>query len=283
MKEAESRGVTDLLERLRAGLRELDHVVVAFSGGADSGLLAWMANDELGDAARAVTAVSPSLAGGELDDCRALAAEWGLRWTPVDTDELANPSYVANAGDRCFHCKTELLDALDAVRDGATVVLGVNCDDLGDHRPGQQAAAERGARFPLVDAGFTKADVREVSRQLGLRTWDKPAAACLASRVPYGTPVTLGVLDAVGRAERGLHALGFREVRVRHYGNAARLELPLEDLERVLAQRDALVAAVRSAGYTYVTLDLEGLRSGNLNNALSQSLTRWQLGKGPES
>ncbi len=265
------------LVALRARLRQLERVVVAFSGGADSAFLAWVANDELADNALAVTAVSPSLAGDEFDDCEGLAAEWKLRWRSVVTDELANPAYVANAGDRCFHCKTELLDALDAldaVRDGATVTLGVNVDDLGDHRPGQEAAADRGAVFPLVDAGFTKADVRAASRRLGLRTWDKPAAACLASRLPYGTPVTVGVLDAVGRAERSLRALGFAESRVRHYGDTARLELPLDDLPRAIGQRDAVVAAVRSAGYRYVTLDLEGLRSGNLNAALDDSPVR---------
>ncbi|HZN15477.1 MAG TPA: ATP-dependent sacrificial sulfur transferase LarE [Acidimicrobiales bacterium] len=256
------------LARLRARLRELAPVVVAFSGGADSAFLAWVANDELGDGAHAVTAVSASLAADERDDCESLAREWGLHWTPVVTDELANPAYVANAGDRCFHCKTELMDAIDGLAIDATVVLGVNVDDLGDHRPGQQAAAERGAQFPLVDAGFTKADVRDASRALGLRTWDKPAAACLASRVPYGTPVSLGVLDAVGRAERALRALGFGALRVRHYGDTARVELPLEDLPVAIARRVEVVAAVRSAGYAYVTLDLEGLRSGNLNQAL---------------
>src|SRR5262249_30309400 len=157
----------------------------------------------------AVTAVSPSLAGDELDDCRTLSAEWGLRWEPVMTDELANPAYSVNDGQRCYYCKAELMDSLASVIEGsgATVVLGVTLDDPGVHRPGQQAASERGAVFPLVDAGFTKADVRAVSRELGLRTWDKPAAACLASRVPYGTPVTLGVLDSVGRAEAGLRRL----------------------------------------------------------------------------
>jgi uncharacterized protein len=151
---------------------------------------------------------------------------------------------------------------------GATVVLGVNLDDLGDHRPGQKAAAEHGARFPLVEAGFTKDDVRAASRTLGLRTWDKPAAACLASRLPYGTPVTLGVLSSVERAEAGLKALGFRDVRVRHYGDLARVEVPVGDLDRLLACREAAVDAVRGAGYRYVTVDLEGLRSGNLTAAL---------------
>ena len=152
---------------------------------------------------------------------------------------------------------------------GATVVLGVNLDDLGDHRPGQAAAAERGARFPLVDAGFTKAMVREASRRMGLRTWDKPAAACLASRIPYGTPVTVEVLDRVGRAEGRLRRLGFGEVRVRHYGDTARLEVPLQRLTDVVALRAEVVEAVSSVGYARVTLDLEGLRSGNLNEDIS--------------
>ncbi len=148
------------------------------------------------------------------------------------------------------------------------MILGVNVDDLGDHRPGQRAAAERGARFPLVDAGFTKADVRQASRALGLRTWDKPAAACLASRVPYGTPVTIGVLGQVERAEAALRALGFPELRVRHYGKVARIELPVRALLRAVEQRTEVVDAVKAAGYEWVTLDLEGLRSGNLNALL---------------
>ena len=260
------------LTALRARLVELDRVVVAFSGGADSAFLARVAHDTLGpERAMAVTAVSPSLAPEEAADCAALAAEWGLRWHGVPTDELADPLYVANGTDRCYRCKAELMSVVGpmAEAEGATVVLGVNLDDLGDHRPGQQAAAERGAAFPLVDAGFTKADVRETSRRLGLRTWDKPAAACLASRVPYGTPVTFRVLDEVARAESGLRRLGFRSLRVRHYGDVARLEVPLDDLASVLDRRVEVVAAVRSAGYRYVTLDLEGLRSGNLNDAVS--------------
>jgi uncharacterized protein len=256
-----------LQERVAA----LQRVVVAFSGGADSAFLAWVANDVLGpDRAVAVTAVSPSLAGDELADCRALAAEWQLRWQTVVTDEVDDPAYAANDGLRCFHCKSALMDAVAplAEADGATVVLGVNCDDLGDHRPGQQAAAARGAVFPMVDAGFTKADVRAWSRRLGLRTWDKPAAACLSSRVPYGTPVTVAVLGRVERAEAALRRLGYRELRVRHYDDVARLEVPLDHLDRVVARRVEVVAAVQAAGYRYVTLDLEGLRSGNLNEAL---------------
>ncbi|MDP9441190.1 MAG: ATP-dependent sacrificial sulfur transferase LarE [Actinomycetota bacterium] len=261
-----------MLEQLRARLVELDRVVVAFSGGADSAFLAWVANDTLGSGrALAVTAVSPSLAPEEEDDCRVLAEEWGLRWAPVSTDELADPAYATNDGDRCYHCKTALLDVTAPIAraEGATVVLGVNLDDLGDHRPGQRAAAERGATFPLVDAGFTKAEVREWSRRLGLRTWDKPAAACLASRVPYGTPVTVTVLSGVARAESGLRRLGFRQLRVRHYGDVARVEVDADELASAVEQREAVVAAVKAAGYRYVTLDLEGFRSGNLNGDLS--------------
>jgi uncharacterized protein len=260
----------DELDRLRGVLRRLERVVVAFSGGADSAFLAWMAHDTLGpERAQAVTAVSPSLAGDEQADCAALAAEWGLRWAPVATDELARPEYRANDTDRCYHCKTELMEALRPIADaaGATIVLGVNLDDLDDHRPGQKAATDRGATFPLLEAGLTKQDVRRLSRRLGLRTWDKPAAACLASRIPYGTPVNLRTLTAVDRAEHGLRRLGFGQLRVRHYGEVARVELEVDDLANAVIQRADIVAAVKAAGYRYVTLDLEGFRSGNLNGS----------------
>ena len=263
------------LSALREHLRSLERVVVAFSGGADSAFLAWAANDTLGrDRAHAVTAVSPSLAPEEEVECRALASEWNLRWTAVPTDEMANAAYRVNDGDRCFHCKSALMDvaAPIAASEDATVVLGVNLDDLGDHRPGQRAASEAGAAFPLVEAGFTKADVREWSRRLGLRTWDKPAAACLASRIPYGTPVTLTTLSSVAQAESALRRLGFLSLRVRHYGEAARLEFDKTtgDFDRAVAMHEDVVAAVKGAGYRYVTLDLEGLRSGNLNAALTK-------------
>lgn len=257
----------DKIDALRSELRRLGRVVVAFSGGADSAFLAAVAHESLGAEAHAVTAVSPSLAGDEEADCRALASEWGLRWTPVVTHEMERAAYRLNDTDRCYHCKAELMDVVGpiAAASGATVVLGVNLDDLGDHRPGQRAADERGAAFPLVTAGFTKADVRAASLSLGLRTWDKPAAACLASRLPYGTEVTVALLSQVDRAEAALKRLGFAELRVRHYDDTARIEVPLDRLADVVACRADVVAAVKSAGYAYVTLDLEGIRSGNLN------------------
>jgi len=263
------------LDALHADLRRLARVVVAFSGGADSAFLAFEAQHVLGADAQAVTAVSPSLAGDEEADCRSLAAEWGLTWTPVVTHEMERAAYRLNDSDRCYHCKAELMDVVGpiAAANGATVVLGVNLDDLGDHRPGQRAAAQGGAEFPLVTAGFTKADVREASRRLGLRTWDKPAAACLASRVPYGTEVTVALLSQVDRAEAAMKRLGFGELRVRHYGDTARIEVPLDRFSDVIACREAVVDAAKASGYSYVTLDLEGFRSGNLNAALDTSTT----------
>jgi uncharacterized protein len=263
--------VTASLEALRDELRQLGRVVVAFSGGTDSALLAKVAQDTLGrPQVLCATAISPSLAAEEADDCRALAHEWDLRWVGVPTDEMDDPTYVANGADRCARCKTALMSALGplAHAESAHVVLGVNVSDLGDHRPGQAAAAAAGATFPLVVAGFTKDDIRHWSRELGLRTWDKPAAACLASRLPYGTPVTLGRLQAVDAAESALRMLGFSQLRVRHHGVAARLEVPSDAFTTVLARRAEVVAAVRSAGFRFVALDLEGFRSGSMNRML---------------
>ena len=208
--------------------------MVAFSGGVDSAFLAHVAHETLGpDRARSVTAVSPSLAAVEGLEAAALAEEWGLRWTTVETDEMDSAAYRTNDANRCFHCKVALMDAVGPIADaeGSTVLLGVTLDDLGDHRPGQQAAAERGARFPLLDAG-------------------------------------LSVLSTVERAEAGLRRLGFDELRVRHYGDTARIEVPVHRLEEVVEQRSEVVAAVFAAGYRYATLDLSGLRSGNLNDGL---------------
>ena len=268
---APATAATAPVDVLRDGLRRLGRVVVAFSGGADSALLAWVAHDTLGrDAVLCATALSPSLAGEEERDCRSLAAEWGLRWVGVPTAEMQDAAYVANGSDRCARCKTALMKALGplAEAEGATVVLGVNVSDLGDLRPGQAAAADAGAVFPLVDAGFAKDDVRHWSRALGLRTWDKPAAACLASRLPYGTPVTLGRLAAVETAEAALRPLGLGPLRVRHHGDTARIEVEEAALAAVLERREEVVAAVRAAGFAFVALDLEGLRSGSLNRVL---------------
>ena len=258
------------LARLQAVLAPLGRVVVAFSGGADSALVAAVATRLLGTRhVLCATAVSPSLAPEDFAHCAGIANEWGLRWVAVTTHELDDPAYVRNDLDRCYHCKRELMDVLMPLAESeqATVVLGVNLDDLTDHRPGQKAAIGRGAVFPLVQAGLDKATVRKVSQALGLRTWDRPAAACLASRVPHGTPVSVEILDRVAAAESSLRQLGFSALRVRHYGDLARIELPLEDLGRAIDTRDEIITAVRGAGYRYVTLDLEGLRSGNLSRA----------------
>lgn len=264
----EDPNLAEKCRRLFAELENLASVAVAFSGGADSTFLAAAARRVLGRAeSHCVTAVSPSLARREEEDCRELARALDLRWTPVATFEMERAAYRTNDPDRCYHCKAELMDVMVPLAAGATIVLGVNCDDLADHRPGQQAARERGAVFPLVTAGFTKDEIREVSRAWNLPTWDKPAAACLASRIPYGTAVTVEILGRVDRAEAALASLGFRTVRVRHYGDTARVEVVAEDLTLAVESRRDIVDALKAVGYRYVTLDLEGFRSGNLNHA----------------
>lgn len=260
--------VDDALAALRISVAAYGPMVIAFSGGADSALLAWIATEVLGPGrggARCVTAVSASLPAAELEGCRRLAESWGLSWSTVQTDELDDSAYRANGPDRCGRCKDALWRAVEPLADGDLVALGVNLDDLDDHRPGQQVARDRGAVFPLVEGGFTKAMVRAASRHLGLETADKPAAACLASRLPHGTPVTFGRLGQVERAEAALGRLGFDELRVRHHGDVARIEVPRDRLSDVIELHTQVVDAVADAGFRYVTLDLEGLRSGSLN------------------
>jgi uncharacterized protein len=250
---------------LREWFGSQTEVVVAFSGGADSALLAWIANDVLGQRARVVTAISPSLAGEEERACRDLAANWGLRWSTVTTDEMESAAYRQNGPDRCFHCKDALMRALAPMADGAVVVLGVNTDDLDDHRPGQDAARMAGALFPYVDCGIDKAMVRAISRRLGLETWDKPAMACLASRVPHGMEVNVRVLSRVERAEIAVRRIVTGDVRVRHHGDAARIEIAVDQIPLLLSASDVLVPQLRELGYRYVCVDIEGFRSGSLN------------------
>ncbi len=249
-----------------------ERLVVAFSGGVDSALLAVAARKALGrDGVQAVTADSASLATGESDHCRQLTDLWDIPWTSVRTDEFADERYLENDTDRCFWCKSALMDVVEPIADAksARVALGVNIDDLGDHRPGQKAAAERGAVFPLVEAGLTKSEVRRIAKRWGISVWDRPAMPCLSSRIPYGTSVSVDLVSKIDRAERTLRTMGFTDLRVRHYDETARIELPTADLAEAVARSAEINARLTALGYRYVTLDLAGLRSGNLNDGIS--------------
>ncbi|MCS7221234.1 MAG: ATP-dependent sacrificial sulfur transferase LarE [Anaerolineae bacterium] len=256
------------LERI---IDEMGRVIVAFSAGIDSTLVLKVAHDRLGDNALGVTAVSPSLAQAELQEAIELAKWIGARHLLLETHELDDPNYAANPVNRCYYCKIELYTELAelARREGYRYILnGANLDDVGDYRPGEQAAREFHVRSPLREAGMTKAHVRALARELGLPNWNKPAMACLSSRLPYGTPVTREALSQVERAESYLRGLGFRQLRVRHHGDLARIEVERADLPRLIELGPEIYAELRRIGYTYVTADLLGFRSGSLNEAL---------------
>ncbi len=265
------------LELLKAIFSEMDRALIAYSGGVDSTLVAKMAYDSLGDRALAVTAKSPSLLPEELEDASIQAAAIGIPHEVIETHEMNNPHYTSNPVNRCYFCKSELHDTLKPLaleRGYAYVVDGVNADDLRDYRPGIQAAKERGVRSPLAEVGVTKAEVRQLSKQLGLHWWDKPAQPCLSSRFPYGEEITVAKLQRVGRAEIYLRRLGFSNLRVRSEDDTARIELPPEKIKDFVLTTDlpTLVAAFQEFGFIYVTLDLEGYRSGKLNQVLNPQI-----------
>jgi uncharacterized protein len=270
----DTRPIATKVSELRRLVREMGSVLVCYSGGIDSALVLAIASSELGDDAVGVTAVSPSFPASEREDAARIATALGARHEFVDSHEIERAGYVANGPDRCFHCKSELYEIAATKQKAlgvAAIANGTNLDDLGDHRPGLEAARRAGVRSPLVEAGFVKADVREAARLIGMTVWDKPAAACLSSRIPYGTSVTRERLSQIGGFEADLRALGFRQLRVRWHDKIARIEVNVDELPRVLEPgiRDAVVEAGRRHGFLYVTLDLGGYRQGSHNEVLA--------------
>lgn len=266
--------LTTKLQRLREEIATLRRVVVAFSGGVDSSLVLKVATDVLRDDAIGVLAVSPSLPQSEKEEAVELARSMGAKLELIETHELEDEDYAANAPNRCFFCKDHVYAALrnHASKHGIPHVLdGMNAEDTLDIRPGRAAAMKHGVRSLLHELGFTKTDVREAAKSLGLPTWDKPAAACLSSRIPYGTPVTTDLLRRIEAAEAYVRSLGFHELRVRHHGDVARLEVPTHEFEQAMSRHAELVGGLKSLGWLYVTLDLEGLRTGSMNEVLARS------------
>ncbi len=270
-------GITEKQQNLIENLRNMGRVIVAYSGGTDSAYLAWAAQQALGDAALAITADSASIPSSHKTDAEAFVRQFGIRHEYVETREFDNPDYIKNDANRCFHCKDELFTVLERLgneRGYTHLIYGVNKDDLGDYRPGQRAAKLHQVKAPLVDAELTKAEIRELSRLAGLPTWDRPAAACLSSRIPYGTPVTIQNIKTVELGEEEMKALGFRQFRTRFHGELVRIEIAREELPKALNLEVAgkLTAIFKTLGFKYVTLDLEGYRQGSLNEVLDKTL-----------